>query len=76
VAPGVGVTHPVFRLLGYIEDDLRGVHAKLTEVRAQLSALQSLADERPGFACPVCGIVRPTEGMLRDHLVLVHEVSA
>jgi hypothetical protein len=59
-------------LIGYLEGDLRGVHAKLTELRAMLAsgALdRAPADEK---TCR-CGIVCAGDQALADHLYNVHE---
>jgi hypothetical protein len=65
----------VFKLLGYIQDDLRQTQAKLVEVRTQLSAMDIPSRKRAGLACGVCGLVRATEDSLRDHLANVHGIE-
>lgn len=65
----------LFKLIGYIQDDLRKSQAQLVTVRAMLAALN--LDERPRVPCPECGIDRRTKSLLKEHLRNVHnrEVS-
>jgi hypothetical protein len=62
----------VFRLLGYIEDDLRGLHAKLTEVRAMLAAMNLPAPKPTSCPEPGCGVELRPPTSLADHLRNVH----
>ena len=64
--------HPVFKLIGWIEDDMRGLNAKLTELRAHLAALDIQDVELP--VCPYCGPLHlPPATTLRDHLWNLHD---
>lgn len=65
----------VFKLLGYIQDDLRGVQAKIVSVRAMLSSL-NLPEEGPRFTCkqPSCGIGFGSQHRLDEHLENVHGI--
>ena len=68
-------THPVFKLIGWIQDDMRGVNAKLTELRAHLAAMDLEPASLP--ACPVCGpISLPPTTSLADHLRVVHDLES
>jgi hypothetical protein len=62
----------VWKLIGYLEGDLRGVHAKLTELRSMLAsgALdRAPADEK---TCH-CGVVCAGDAALAEHRYDVHE---
>jgi hypothetical protein len=50
------VTEPeaIFKLIGYVQDDLRSCQGKLVSLRATLAAMN--LPERPTVPCPVCGI--------------------
>jgi hypothetical protein len=65
----------VFKLLGYIQDDLRQTQAKLVEVRTQLAAMNLPNEAKAGLKCAECGIVRPTIELLNDHLANVHGIE-
>lgn len=64
--------HPddVFRLIGYVEDDLRHVHAKLTEIRAMLASMNLPAPA--DTTCPECGIAVRAPTSLADHMWNTH----
>lgn len=66
----MGEGSDIFKLLGFIQDDLRKTQTRLVEVRALLAA-QNLSDP-PRFPCPECGVERGNADALRDHLVLLH----
>jgi hypothetical protein len=65
--------HELAIALDRLRDQLRGVAAQLSVCR-ELAA--KLPDESgpQGHRCPECGIGRPTEELLRDHLELVHDI--
>ena len=66
------MSEELFRLIGYVQDDLRSCKAKLVSLRATLAAMN--LPEPPGAPCPVCGIDRKTPLMLEAHLANVHDV--
>lgn len=61
----------LFQLIGFIQDDLRATQAKLVELRAHLSNLNLPAPQK--HPCPVCGVDRPTNILLLEHLANVHD---
>ncbi len=63
-----------WRLLTYIQDDLRQTQSKLTELRTMLAAGALDRDETPQALCPVCGLNRCTDPALAEHLANVHGV--
>ena len=69
------MSHPVFKLIGYIEEDMRGIHAKLTELRAHLADMHLEDVELP--VCPVCGPLHlPPSTTLADHMWNLHDQEA
>lgn len=60
----------VFQLIGYIETDLRSIHAKFTELRSQLAAL-NLPPDKPKPRCPQCNI-QLRRDQIQGHLERVH----
>lgn len=65
----------VFRLMGFIQDDLRSVQAKLVEVRS-LMASMPMREEAPEHQCPKCKLGLPGERALAFHLQNVHDGPA
>lgn len=63
----------VFRLIGFIEDDLRGINAKFTQVRSMLAAGAMSHGDDDGIKCERCGIVLASERALLFHLQNVHD---
>lgn len=63
----------IFRVLGYVQDDLRGAQAKLVEVRAMLATL-NLPSEQVAIRCPdpLCAVVFKSERKLAEHLYQLH----
>lgn len=63
----------IWRIIGYLEADVRGVSAKLRDLRMLLAAVD-LPQDHYGFRCEYagCGIEKRTEALLRDHLWTVH----
>lgn len=65
----------IFRLIGYVQDDLRNftrqTEAKLVELRTMLAACD-LPTGTQELACPHCGVTRPNQMRLADHLANVH----
>jgi hypothetical protein len=65
----------VFKLLGYIQDDLRQTQAKLVEVRSMLAAGAMEHEPTDAVKCPLphCGSDGfDTERMLAFHVQNVH----
>jgi len=63
----------VWKLLTYIQDDLRQTQAKLVEVRSMLAAGAMNRDDETKTACPRCGIpIAGGERILALHLQNVH----
>jgi hypothetical protein len=62
----------IFKLIGYVQDDLRSCQGKLVSLRATLAAMN--LPERPTVPCPVCGIDRRTQSLLEEHLANVHDI--
>lgn len=52
--------------------NLTASQAQLTDLMTQIAALP-IADNHTNHTCPTCGINRPTEESLKDHLELIHE---
>lgn len=65
----------VFRLIGFIQDDLRQTQVKLVELRTWLASME-LPTDRPAAPCDVCGVVRPSQRALVEHLENVHGIIA
>ena len=65
----------VFRLIGFAESDLRGVMAKLTEIRSMLAAM-NLPAAKPWPVCPLCKAELGGPRALAFHLANVHDGSA
>lgn len=61
----------VFKLIGYLQDDLRKTQARLVEIRALLASL-NLPTPTSEHVCPKCAVDRRTADQLADHLVNVH----
>lgn len=66
--------HPIFKLIGYIEADLRNVNARFTELRAYLAAENLQPVVLP--ECPLCGPLHlPPTVTLAEHLRNVHDID-
>lgn len=65
----------IFRLIGFMQDDLRGVQAKLVELRTLLATVE-LPTENTFVVCPVshCGVGIKSQRLLDEHLENVHGV--
>jgi hypothetical protein len=66
------VSDELFKLIGYVQDDLRSCQGKLVALRATLAAMN--LPERATVPCPVCGLDRRTKGLLEEHLANVHDI--
>lgn len=44
----------VFRLMGFVQDDLRRVQARLVEVRSMLASMPVVESEHRSFWCATC----------------------
>jgi hypothetical protein len=65
----------VWKLIGYIEGDLRGCQAKFTELRSMLAS--GALDRAPADEVQCrCGVACASEQALADHLYSVHEEGA
>lgn len=62
----------VYRIIGFVESDLRGVQAKFTEMRSMLA--QGAMERAPVdlLACPKCGAGFDSERALAFHDANVH----
>jgi hypothetical protein len=65
------VTDDVFRLIGFIQDDLRRSQAQLVTVRAMLAANPSLVGPERKL-CRHCGLTFKGSASLGDHLHVTH----
>ena len=65
----------VFRLMGFIQDDLRGVQAKLVEVRSMLASMP-LRETPPEFQCRRCRVSLAGQRALDFHVQNVHDGPA
>jgi hypothetical protein len=63
----------VWKLLTFIQDDLRQTQAKLVEVRSMLAAGAMTREQSVTFSCPKCGVARLTARDLAFHLQNVHD---
>jgi hypothetical protein len=66
----------VYKLMGFIQDDLRQTQAKLIEVRSMLAAGAMSRERTPDFACSKCGAARLTVRDLAFHMQNVHDGPA
>ena len=63
----------VYRLIGYIQDDLRQTQAKLVELRAMLAAGAMNSTSTTLTKCPHCPVELAPRA-LADHLHTVHDI--
>lgn len=62
----------LFRLIGFVQDDLRETQRKLIQLRA-LAASLNIPETTPRHVCPECGFDRlRTPERLADHRRNVH----
>lgn len=66
----------VYRLIGYIERDLRGVNAKLTELRSMLAGGAAARTRDDLARCPRCEVLLAGPVTLASHLRNVHGEDA
>jgi hypothetical protein len=66
------VAGDVYRLLGYIEDDLRSIHRKMTEVR-MLLATMNLPKRVTVHACGPCHLAFYSDRELLEHRANIHD---
>jgi hypothetical protein len=63
----------VYKLLGFIQDDLRQTQAKLVEVRSMLAAGAMSREPADLIGCPHCGVQLASTRVLASHLANVHD---
>lgn len=64
----------IWRTIGFLEEDCRGLLTKLHDLRMMLAAVDLPRGNAVAWVCeqPNCGIEKTSEKLLRDHLYLVH----
>lgn len=65
----------IWQAIGYLETEHRRCIAKLHDLRILLAAVD-LPKPASGQVCVHCGVSRPCEAALRDHLQNVHGLAA
>ena len=61
----------IHELVAKMRYNLSALQAQVTDLYAMLQAAN--LKDAPKYPCPVCGVPRPTQEALRDHLLLVHD---
>jgi hypothetical protein len=65
----------LFELIDKIRYDLTAAQGKITDLKLMLGDLsQQLPERGPRLECPRCGVSKPNEEQLADHLALVHQL--
>lgn len=65
----------VYRIVGYIQDDLRNTQAKLVEVRSMLAAGAMNRAPHDLAVCPDCKLELDGNRQLAEHRYTVHRVG-
>lgn len=61
----------IWRTIGFLEEDTRGLLTKLRDLRMMLATLD-LPKEKAGVICERCGVEKRDQDDLREHRANVH----